>query len=73
MFRNGILEDGWRKKYEGVGMEVREGCEDVRDLVNEAEEWLRRLGWFKDKRSIVAQQYGNLGQSEQMANVRQGF
>jgi len=23
MFRNGILEDGWRKKDKGVGMEVR--------------------------------------------------
>jgi len=23
MFKNGILEDGWRKKDEGVGMEVR--------------------------------------------------
>jgi len=38
LFRNGILEDGWRRKDEGVSMEVGQGCEEVQDLVDGAEE-----------------------------------
>ena len=73
MFRNGIFEDGWRKKGEEVGMEVRQGFDEVQDLGNGAEKWRGWLDLFKERKSNVAQQYGNLGQSEQMENVRQGF
>ena len=38
MFRNGILEYGWMEKDEGVGMEVKSGCEEVQELENGAEE-----------------------------------
>jgi len=38
MLRNGILEDGRREKDEGVSMEVGQGCEEVQDLVDGAEE-----------------------------------
>ena len=47
MFRNGILEDGWRKKGEEVGMKVRQGCEEVQDLVDGAKEWRGWLDLFK--------------------------
>ena len=49
MFRKGILEDGWRKKDEGVGMEVRQRCEEVQDLGNGAEEWRGWLDLFKER------------------------
>ena len=38
MFKNGILEDGWIEKGEGVSMEVGQGCEEVQELVDGAEE-----------------------------------
>jgi len=51
MFRNGILEHGWREKDGGMSMEVKWGCEEVWDLVDEAKE---RLDLFKDGGSDVA-------------------
>jgi len=40
-------------------------------LGNGAEEWQGWWDLFKKKWSNVAQEYGELGQSEQMENVRQ--
>ena len=48
MFRNGILEDGWMKKDEGVGMEVGKGLEVVQDLVDGVEDRCRWLDLFKE-------------------------
>ena len=54
-------------------MEVQQGCEQVQDLGNGAEEWQGWLDLFKERWSNVAQKYGNLGQSEQTENARQEY
>ena len=38
LFRNGILDDGWREKGEGVSMEGGQRCEEVQDLVDGVDE-----------------------------------
>ena len=48
MFRNGILEDGWREKDEGVGMEVGQGFEVVQGLVDGVERRCRWMNLFKE-------------------------
>ena len=42
-------------------MEMRQGCEEVRDLGNGAEEWQGWLDLFKEEWINVAQKYGNQG------------
>lgn len=42
-------------------MEVRQGCEEVQDLVDGAEEWRGWLDLFKEGRNDVAQQDENQG------------
>jgi len=41
MFRNGILEHGWREKDGGMSMEVKYGCRGVQDLEDGFEEWCK--------------------------------